>query len=69
VREHGPQHNKTFTVEVRIRRSDKARPDYSSLAEGSTKKKGEQAAAEAALDYLHELKKARKSSKSTDAEP
>jgi ribonuclease-3 len=52
VREHGPQHSKTFTIEVRLRRTEKSRPEYVGHAEGTTKKKGEQAAAEAALKYL-----------------
>jgi len=57
VREQGPQHNKTFTVEVRVKRPDKIRPDYSGQAEGTTKKKGEQAAAQAALEFLQAAKK------------
>lgn len=67
VREQGPQHNKTFTVEVRIRRHEKSRPDYASQAEGTTKKKGEQAAAEAALKYLKMLKKEGSSSRRKSA--
>ena len=57
VREQGPQHRKTFTVEVRVRQVDKTRPEYSTQAEGSTKKKGEQAAAQTALKYLQSLRK------------
>lgn len=57
VREQGPQHNKTFTVEVHIRRAEKHRPEYSTQAEGTTKKKGEQAAAQLALEYLQETRK------------
>jgi len=57
VREQGPQHRKTFTVEVRIRRVDKSRPEYTTQAEGSTKKKGEQAAAQTALKYLQSTRK------------
>jgi ribonuclease III len=57
VREQGPQHSKTFTVEVRIRKNGRTRPEYTGEAEGSTKKKGEQAAAKAALDYLQTAKK------------
>lgn len=52
VREQGPQHNKTFTVEVRLRKNGGGRPVFSAQAQGSTKKKGEQAAAKEALDYL-----------------
>jgi len=57
VREQGPQHKKTFTVEVRVRRQDKSRPDYAAHADGTTKKKAEQAAAEVALKYLKSLTK------------
>ncbi|HVZ16670.1 MAG TPA: ribonuclease III [Terriglobales bacterium] len=56
VREQGPQHNKTFTIEVRLRRTDKNRAEYVAQADGTTKKKGEQAAAEAALKYVKSLK-------------
>jgi ribonuclease-3 len=57
VREQGPQHNKTFTVEVRIRRAEHKSTEFSAQAEGSTKKQGEQAAAQVALKYLQSLKK------------
>ena len=57
VREQGPQHRKTFTVEVRMRRIDKSRPEYATQADGSTKKKGEQSAAQTALKYLQSLRK------------
>jgi len=67
VREQGPQHNKMFTVEVRIRRPEKARPEYTGQADGTTKKKGEQAAAKIALEYLQELKK--QSEKSASRKP
>jgi ribonuclease-3 len=60
VREHGPQHNKIFTVEVRIREDRHSHPVYSAQAQGSTKKKGEQAAAKEALQYLRTLQKARR---------
>jgi ribonuclease III len=56
VREQGPQHSKIFTVEVRMRRVDKSRPEYTTQADGSTKKKGEQAAAQTALKYLQSLR-------------
>ncbi len=68
VREQGPQHKKTFTVEVRVRRQEKSRPDYSAQAEGTTKKKAEQAAAEVALKYLQSLKKTSRASKSAKTE-
>lgn len=72
VREHGPQHNKTFTIEVRLRRSEKSRPEYIGYAEGTTKKKGEQAGAEAALKYLKSAKDSasrRRTRKSVETEP
>lgn len=70
VREQGPQHNKMFTVEVRIRRSERSRTEYSGQADGTTKKKGEQAAAQIALKYLQSLKTApaRRSAKSVAGE-
>lgn len=60
VAESGPQHNKTFTVEVRLRRDGQSRPEYTAQAEGSTKKKGEQEAAKEAMTYLRSLQKKRK---------
>jgi ribonuclease-3 len=60
VREHGPQHSKTFTVEVRLRRDHGSRPIYTAQAQGSTKKKGEQAAAQDALEHLQTLQKSRR---------
>lgn len=58
VGEQGPQHDKTFTVEVKIRRNG-GRPLYSAQGQGGTKKKGEQAAAKQALEYLRSLKKSK----------
>jgi ribonuclease-3 len=46
VQERGPQHRKTFTVEVRIG------SDFSARAEGPTKKAAAQEAARLALEYL-----------------
>ncbi len=63
VREHGPQHNKTFTIEVKIRRDSHGKPLYTAQGEGGTKKKGEQAAAKEALEYLSSLQKSRSSAK------
>lgn len=68
VKEHGPQHSKTFTVEVRIRRTERSRPEYTGQAEGTTKKKGEQAAAEQALKHLQSLQKTKRSSRKTAVE-
>ena len=59
VREQGPQHNKMFTVEVRLRQANQSRAVYSAQAQGSTKKKGEQAAAKDALEHLQSLQKSR----------
>src|SRR5438046_301613 len=41
VKERGPEHNKTFTVEARLQ-SREAKPEYKGRAEGSTKKNAEQ---------------------------
>ncbi len=46
VEERGPEHRKTFTVEVRVGRA------YTARAEGPTKKTAEQEAARAALVHL-----------------
>jgi len=53
VKEAGPEHSKTFTVEVRLlgpRNSGGA--EFVGRAEGSTKKKAEQEAARQLLEYL-----------------
>ena len=52
VKEEGPDHRKTFTVEARIFPQGQNRPEYVSRAEGATKKKAEQLAAKQALDYM-----------------
>ncbi|HEU5412813.1 MAG TPA: ribonuclease III [Candidatus Angelobacter sp.] len=52
VKEEGPDHRKTFTVEARIYSQGHAKPEYVSRAEGATKKKAEQLAAKQALEYL-----------------
>src|SRR5579872_3404823 len=44
VREEGPDHRKTFTVEVRIYPQGGGQPEYAARAEGATKKKAEQLA-------------------------
>jgi ribonuclease-3 len=46
VKEHGPQHHKTFTIEVRIG------SDYGAQAEGPTKKAAAQEAARLALEHF-----------------
>ncbi len=51
VKEEGPEHKKTFTVEVRIEPGDK-QPPYVTRAAGTTKKSAEQHAARLALEHL-----------------
>jgi ribonuclease-3 len=53
VKEHGPEHSKTFTVEIRLQSSEKnGSPEFVGRAEGSTKKNAEQDAARQVLEYL-----------------
>jgi ribonuclease-3 len=52
VKEEGPDHRKTFTVEARIYPQGQNKPEFVGRAEGSTKKKAEQLAAKQALDHL-----------------
>ncbi|MBV8893254.1 MAG: ribonuclease III, partial [Acidobacteria bacterium] len=53
VKEEGPEHNKTFTVEVHLRPSAiNANPELVGRATGSTKKRAEQDAARQALERL-----------------
>lgn len=57
TKEEGPDHKKTFTVEVRIFAAGSARkPEYVARAEGPSKKIAEQRAARRALDYLEQAK-------------
>jgi ribonuclease-3 len=51
VQEHGPDHRKTFTVELRVKHADGSR-ELVQRAEGPTKKRAEQKAAQLALDIL-----------------
>ena len=51
VSEAGPEHRKLFTLEVRIN-PDGGGPQYVSRAEGTTKKRAEQKAAQQALEHL-----------------
>ena len=56
VKEHGPEHSKTFTVEARLQAQDPAlKPEFVGMAQGSTKKKAEQEAARQVLEYLATL--------------
>jgi ribonuclease-3 len=52
VKEEGPDHRKTFTVETRIYFQGQSKPEYVARGEGATKKKAEQLAAKQALEHL-----------------
>jgi hypothetical protein len=53
VKEEGPEHKKTFTLEARLYRpEDGSRPEFVARAAALTKKKAEQEAARQALEYL-----------------
>jgi len=53
VKEHGPDHSKTFTVEARLHKTDHhGKAAFVGSAEGSTKKNAEQDAARQVLEYL-----------------
>jgi ribonuclease III len=53
VKEAGPEHSKTFTVEARLQSiTGTEKIEFTGRAEGSTKKKAEQDAARQVLDYL-----------------
>jgi ribonuclease-3 len=53
VKELGPEHSKTFTVEVRLHSlANHGETEFVGRAEGSTKKNAEQDAAHQALDHL-----------------
>jgi ribonuclease III len=59
VKEEGPEHRKTFTVEARIHgHGTHAKVEYVGRGEGPTKKKAEQDAARDAIEYLWSLDKA-----------
>jgi ribonuclease-3 len=56
VKERGPEHQKTFTVEARVRtQGEGEKPEFAARAEGLTKKQAEQGAARKALEYLRSL--------------
>ncbi len=55
VKEHGPEHSKTFTVEVRLQSAVGNFPEFVGKSEGNTKKNAEQGAARQALEYLASL--------------
>lgn len=53
VRERGPEHQKTFTIEARL--GSARNGDFSARAHGPTKKQAEQGAARKALEHLRTL--------------
>jgi ribonuclease-3 len=56
VKQEGPEHKKTFTVEARLIETDSAtRVAFVGRAEGTTKKRAEQEAARQVLDHLASL--------------
>jgi ribonuclease-3 len=55
VKEEGPEHKKTFTVEARLHGTHGHRTEYVGRGEGTTKKTAEQDAAKEALEYLWSL--------------
>ena len=52
VKETGPEHKKTFTIEARLCTMADAQVEFTGRAEGSTKKNAEQDAARQVLEYL-----------------
>jgi len=52
VKEAGPEHKKTFTIEARLLASADGRTEYVARAEGLTKKTAEQEAARQVLEFL-----------------
>jgi ribonuclease-3 len=56
VKEEGPDHRKTFTMEAHVPASPGSDDGFVRSSEGSTKKSAEQAAARQAWEYLQSLK-------------
>jgi ribonuclease III len=52
VKESGPEHQKTFTIEAHLLATANADPEFVGRAQGSTKKNAEQDAARQVLEYL-----------------
>ncbi|HKW16854.1 MAG TPA: ribonuclease III [Terriglobales bacterium] len=52
VKESGPEHQKTFTIEARLLAPENGAIEFVGRAQGSTKKTAEQEAARQVLDYL-----------------
>jgi ribonuclease-3 len=56
VKEQGPEHSKTFSVEARLQGfNPQGKSEFVGLAQGSTKKNAEQEAARQVLEYLASL--------------
>jgi ribonuclease-3 len=69
VKEEGPEHKKTFTVEVRLPEVALGQPvmgQFVGRAQGATKKRAEQEAARQALEHLAALTGARRSNAEND---
>ncbi len=66
VREHGPEHQKTFTIEARLRNGA---GDFTAKAHGPTKKQAEQGAARKALEYLRNFTDNNPKAKTVAVEP
>jgi len=67
VKEEGPEHKKTFTVEVRL--PEPAMGQFVGRAQGATKKRAEQEAARQVLEHLAGLPGARQQNGGKDAGP
>jgi ribonuclease III len=52
VKESGPEHQKTFTIEAQLLTTPEGHPEFVGRAQGSTKKNAEQDAARQVLAYL-----------------
>lgn len=52
VKESGPEHQKTFTIEAQLLATANGHPEFVGRAQGSTKKNAEQDAARQVLEYL-----------------
>lgn len=52
VKESGPEHKKTFTIEARLLATESGPPEYVACAQGLTKKNAEQDAARQVLEFL-----------------
>ena len=52
VKEAGPEHQKTFTIEAQLLATPDGSPEFVGRAQGSTKKNAEQDAARQVLEYL-----------------